>query len=360
MFTAGAGTTRIDVRSVWFLLLYASDYVAKLTDADRMESLLDGERDNDLLDALAETFTDEVASRIRSMLAVSYRARVDSLTRVRGRIDHLGTARRRSMESGRVICRFHEQTIDLPRYRFMLVTLRRAAQQAQSDRVRRKCLTTAQMLARSGVSATDPLPTEMAREQYGHADSADQRLVQLGRLVRDMCAPEHVAGRVMLPAIVRDERELRRLFESAVRGFYSFHLGRAGASVRAAKRPWPATGDPAHLALLPLLNADVVIRGGGRQTIVECKFAPVFDRHFGKAMVKPHYVRQVYAYASVFAELTSDTTCGLLLGALVDGSPGRDLDVDISGIPVRVRQIDLTRKPNEIRAALREAIVDWH
>lgn len=351
MFVAGEGSTRIDVRSVWFLLLYASEFLRRLTGEDR-ERLLRGERDNDLLDALADVLAARVERRVRTMLALGYRRRIEPLTRVRGRIDHLGTARGQLMQAGRVLCRYDEQTVDLPRYRSMLVTLRAAARRAVSEDVRRRCLTTAQMLERCGVSPVDPTPAQLSTEQFGHFDAEDRTLLALSSLVRDMCAPEHAPGVHELPKIARDEGALRRLFEKAVRGFYLHHLGPHGYSISGGRKSWPATGDPADLAFLPSLNADVVIRGHGEQVIIECKFGPIFTRHQGTAMIKPAYVRQLVSYASVFGDSFEGRTRAVLLGALVAGSPGRDLDVAIGGIPFAVRQIDLSAGPAEIRAAL--------
>lgn len=355
MFAAGAGATHIDVRSVWFLLLYASDLLDKLTNAEK-DDLLSGERDNDLFDALAQVLAHDVETRMRSMLLRGYRARTEPLTRVRGRIDHLGTARRRLMESGRVQCSFEEQTVDLPRYRYMLVTLRLASHRAHSEDVRRRCLTTAQMLERSGVTPVDPSSSDLSKEQFGHFDATDRKLISVCKLVRDMSAPEHSDGRFALPHVVRDEGTLRRLFEKAVLGFYQFHLGARGASVRGESRPWPAKGDAAALSFLPRLNADVIIRERGRQIIVECKFAPMFTWVRDKPVLKPEYVRQVYAYSSVFAQSFEGRTEALLLGALVDGSPGSNIELTLDGMPLRVRQVDLSLPPSEVRLDLMEAV----
>lgn len=355
MFIAGQGRTRIDVRSVWFLLLYASDLVDRLTTAEK-EMLLEGERDNDLLDALAEVLAAQTEKRVRSMLVRGYRSRTEPLTRVRGRIDHLGTARGRLMDSGKILCTFDEQTVDLPRYRYMLVTLRRAARRAESTAVRRRCLATAQMLERTGVSPIDPTAAEISKEQFGHFDAVDRKLLAVSRLVRQMCAPEHTIGTASLPAIARDEQALRRLFEAAVRGFYRHRLTPHGYSVGGASMEWPVEGDDDAQALMPRLNADVVIRGNVQQTVIECKFAPIFTQRYGKPMIDPAYVRQLYAYARVFGHMFDGHTRAVLLGALVEDSPGRDLDLTLDGIPFSVRQIDLAATPSRIREALSDAV----
>ena len=98
-----------------------------------------------------------------------------------------------------------------------------------------------------------------------------------------------------------------------------------------------------------------MIRGHRQQVIVECKFAPIFTQHQGKTMIKPGYVRQLVSYASVFRGEFVGETRAVLLGALVDGSTGRDLDVEIDGLALAVRQVDLAAGPAEIRTALAAA-----
>lgn len=263
------------------------------------------------------------------------------------------------MESGRVLCRYQEQTADLPRYRFMLVTLRRAGRSATSQTVRGKCLTTAQMLEHMGVGLVDPVAADLAKEQYGYFDQMDRKLVALSRLVRDMCAPEHAPGTNELPVILRDEHALRKLFESAVRSFYQHHLTPRGLDVRSKSEEWPAKGAKDDLSFLPRLKADVAIRGAGTQTIIECKFGPIFGTgEWGdKVIVNPGYLRQLMTYAYTFGYNDSVTTSAVLLGALVQDSAGRDLDLVIGDCPVRIRQVDLSAPPSEIRDVLLSAAV---
>ncbi len=359
MFEAGAGRTQIDVRSVWFLLLYASEFLDSLT-SDETDQLLSGERDDDLNDALAEVLAERLQKRLRSQLLPGYRSRSESLTRVRGRIEHLRTESRRLTESGHIQCRFEEQTVDRPRYRYMLMTLRHAAVTARSERTRKLCMSTAHLLERSGVKPTDPTRTTIRREQFGHFDREDRKLVQLCELIRDCSSPEHSRGINELPLLLRNEARLRKLFEKAVLGFFKTHLGAKGWSVGSEQRSWPMEGDPAALFLMPNLNADVVLRKDGVQVVVECKFAPIFKIHHTKTILDPAYTRQVYAYASIFGRGFPGETRALLLGAQVAGSEGSDFDLRIDGFPLRVRQIDLTMQPSAIREALGQAVDERH
>lgn len=352
MFFAGSGRTRIEVRSVWFLLMYASGVLERIKGEAR-ERILSGEDDNDLLDALASLLANEASDRMRRMLAKGYRQRREVVTRVRGRIDHLGTARGRLMDAGRIQCTYSEQTVDLPRYRHILVTLRHAAVVARDRNVRSFCLETAQMLEREGVVPQDPTRAQMSREQYGHFDIGDRDLVGLSELVRLMSAPEHEEGEASLPKLIHDEHAFRDLFERAVKGFYEMHLGPSGYRFGTRRERWPAQGNAEDLAFLPSLNVDVVMRSSTRQVIVECKFGRVFDAGYrGGPKLKAGYVRQLHSYCTVFSRGVPQTTEGVLIAALVDGSPGRDLAFVLDGFPVRVREIDLSRPPVEVRAAL--------
>lgn len=355
MFVAGEGSTRIHVRSVWFLLLYASDALKHLT-GEKLEKLASGEFDNDLLDALAVMLAREMEARARRMLARGYRRREQTLTRVRGRIDHLTTARRSLMQAGRVHCVYSEHTIDLPRYRHILVTLRRAAAIVRTDKARSDCLRTVQLLEREGVTPNDPSASQLSKEQYGHADAADRELVVLSKLVRSMAAPEHAGDLISLPEIERREGRLRDLFEKAVEGFVHVHLAPAGYSFPSKTRRWPTSASDEVKALLPSLRVDALAHRPGHQLIVECKFGRIFSTDsYDTVRLNADYLRQLFSYLTVFAE--PDTRIdAVLVAARVDDSPGRDMDFDLVGYPVRVRQIVLTESPSTIRQELWSAI----
>lgn len=114
------------MRSLWFLLICASELLAQLRTKDR-EAILAGERDDDLLDAIAEALVGEIEIRIRRQMTLHYRNRDADLTRVRGRIDHLSTTTRRLSEQEHIACRFDELNVDSPRNRFIAAMLLYAA-----------------------------------------------------------------------------------------------------------------------------------------------------------------------------------------------------------------------------------------
>lgn len=159
-----------------------------------------------------------------------------------------------------------------------------------------------------------------------------------------------------MPEIERREGRLQELFEKAVEGFMHVHLGPVGYSFPSKTRTWPTSATDEVRALLPTRNVGVLARSPGHQLIVECKFGRIFSTgEYETVRLNPEYLRQLLAYLSVFGEPELPTE-GVLVAARVDGSPGRDMDFELAGYPVRVRQVDLTESPSAIRDALMSAI----
>ena len=109
----------IPVRNIWWLMLYASDLGKEATPSNlAAEDLPDN-----IPDLVAEILAKAVEQRQRRQLTTAFLPREAVLTRVRGRIDHLITARRQLLAKGQVACRFEELSIDSPRNRYVRAAL---------------------------------------------------------------------------------------------------------------------------------------------------------------------------------------------------------------------------------------------
>lgn len=353
MITVGQGNTRIPVRSLWLLLIYASDMLKDLR-ADEREALLAGSRDLDLADAIAEVLVGEVERRLRQNLTMTYRTRADDLTRVRGRIDHLRTSTARLMERGQVACRFEELTADTVRNQYVCRVLRAASQVVQSKPLGSRCRTAAFRMERLGVTDRAPTRSEMSRDRLSHHDAADRRMLDAAKLIHDMALPVHAVGSRLLPVLEQNDRLLRDLFEDAVRGFFAHSLAGDEWSVSRSNFSWKATGDPASVALLPLLKTDTVLnqKSTGRKIVVETKFANALTVHYTSTKIKSGYMFQLYAYLmsqSGAGDPAADRAEGVLLFALTQGQTPVESEVEIQSHRVRVLSVDLSGSPAEIR-----------
>ena len=366
MIVVGAGATRIPVRSLWLLLIYASNLLVDMRTADR-EAILSGARDHDLIDAIAEVLVDEVEQRLRRQLTVHYRNRAADLTRVRGRIDHLRTTTRRLMEQGRIACRFDELSVDSPRNRFIAAALLRAAPRLARPDLRRRCTTAAFRMHRMGVSATEPSRARLSTDRLGHHDAGDRRMLDAAHLLRDMAVPESRAGHHVMPRLLENDDKYRKLFEMAVRGFFAHSLRSDGWRVSAPHLSW-TTFDQECAAYLPIMETDIVLQRNAnqRRIIVETKFTDSLTSRGGRAgesdsraTVRTEHLYQLYAYVasqSGRGDSTMDHAEGVLLFVKVEGREIFDEEFRIQGHRIRFLSVDLSQEPAAIRRRLLRCI----
>lgn len=352
MVIVGAGATRIPVRSLWLLLIYASDLLAQMRTTER-EALLAGTRDNDLIDAIAEVLVHEVEQRLRRQLTVDYRTRAEDLTRVRGRIDHLRTTTSRLMEQGRIACRFDELGVDSPRNRFIATTLLHAAPVVQRADLARRCKSAAFQMHRLGVSAVAPSRAAMSTDRLAHHDAADRRMLDAAHLLRDMAVPQHESGDRLMPRLLDDEGKYRKLFEAAVRGFFSHSLRSDGWRVSSPHLHWTTPGDV--VAHLPIMRTDTVLKHAttGRRIVVETKFTDSLVDRDGKTTVAAGYLYQLYAYLasqSGRGDDTLDESEGVLLFVKVERREVFDDEFRIQAHRIRFLSVDLSGEPADIRS----------
>jgi len=353
VITLGDGATRIPVRSLWFLLIYASELLAQLRTKDR-EAILAGERDNDLLDAIAEVLVGEVEIRLRRQMTLHYRTREADLTRVRGRIDHLGTATRRLSEQGRIACRFDELSLDSPRNRFIAATLLFAAPRVSRPDLAHCCRRTAFRMHRLGVSPREPSRAQLSTDRLGHHDVADRRMLDAAHLLREMAVPAHFAGPRGMPKLREDAPAHRKLFEAAVRGFFRHALRGQGWQVGARQLNWLGPQD-APAPFLPIMKTDIVLDDArsGRRIVIETKFTDGLIDRDGRTTVKSGYLYQLYAYLASQTgrdEGAYDNAEGVLLFVKTAGRDAFDAEATIQGHRIRFLSVDLSQRPAQIRA----------
>ncbi|WP_242661274.1 5-methylcytosine restriction system specificity protein McrC [Mycobacterium mantenii] len=343
------------------MLIYASDFLAQLRTTDR-DQILAGERDNDLIDAIAEVLIVEVENRLSRQLTLHYRHRRADLNRVRGRIDHLRTTSRRLSDQGRIACRFDELSVDSPRNRFIAHTLLSAAPVIIRSDLAQRCRAAAFRMHRLGVSAVAPSRAELSRERLGHHDAADRRMLDAAYLLRDMAIPVHEHGTVDLPLLRGDAAAHRKLFEGAVRGFFRHTLSGQGWDVRARILRWKPSEEP-EPSFIPVMKTDVTIEHPAhkRRIVVETKFTDALVDRDGKITIDTSYLYQLYAYLasqSGFGDNAADTADGVLLFVKTSNRELFTAEKVIQGHRIRFLSVDLSAAATDIRARWLQCIQD--
>ena len=355
---------KIPVRNIWLLMLYASSFYRELPSRRRYGV---EENPDDLPDLVAEILTGAVERRIRRNLTLEFQHSQADLTRVRGRIDTLRTERRSLLRKGRVACSFDELTTDTPRNRMVKAALDKLRGSVSEELLVRRCRSLAAALDRAGVgdetSAGIRSRSLRGALTAGRANAEDRQMLAAAELAVRLSLPTEEPGRTHLPAPDRDEEWARRLFETAVGGFYSTVLGPREWSVNPGQRiEWPTETKTSRIdEILPQMQTDIVLEsppvdehGRGNRVVIDTKFTRILKPgHYRSLTLDSGHIFQMYAYLRS-QESDSDPRSLDSSGLLLHPSVGEDIDESavVQGHRIHFATVDLTADSTAIRARL--------
>lgn len=309
--------------------------------------------EEELPDLVARLLAATVRRRLGRNLTRGYRVHQAVTSRVRGRIDVLRTECSQLLAMGKVACRYQEFVLDTPRNRLVRFALETASRIVTNQFLAAECRSLAHTFATGGVTSRRPSRSEISADQIGRNDSDDRYMVTLAQLALDLDLPSEDAGMTALPAPVREEHWVRKLFEKAVLGFARLEYGGTGWRVSGGEQlRWPVEScSPGLDAILPKMVTDVVIEGPGqRRLVIDTKFTSILQANrFGGTRLKSPYLYQIYAYLRTQAD-DLPGSCALLL------HPATGLHVleygTIQGHRVTFATVDLAAPPRQVRKQL--------
>lgn len=346
-----SGSTRIPVRNLWLLMLYASEL---FTEDSRLRTAGVEDNPDELLDLVAAVLVTEVERRVRRPLSRRHRHHREDLTRVRGAIDHLRTDSHGLLARGQVACRFDDLTVDHLVNRVLATALGVVERQGGTGDLRGRAAAARRTLGWSGVSL-QPLSTVQANAVVlGRNDDAERRAVSAARLLLQMTVFTEQTGPERSVEVSRDIHGLRRLYEKAVRGFFHAVLAPPWTTTLRQPQPrWPLV-DPSDgmRALMPTMQYDTFLTRPGRTIIVETKFtAPTTSRWMSDGQAfKTAHLYQLQSYLSTRHREPGEQLEGVLLYPRIDEA--LDMGAQVGEHRLRVKTVDLAGDGSRMREEL--------
>lgn len=347
-----SGSTAIPVRNLWLLMLYASQ-LHQRSELLRDRSVEDNPED--LFDLVAEVLVTAVERRLQRSLGRRYRQRAATMTRVRGRIDLLGTESKRLLAQGRVACRFDELSVDNLRNQTLWTALVLATRHVTSPTLQHRAQRLTGLLAEYGVSPRMVTLRDISQLSLGRNEQGDIEAIDAARLLVEMTVPAEDAGNTSTRDPERHATQVRKLYEKAVRGFYRTTLGPEWSVADGeTQHRWPITNASAGLAnVVPIMKTDTLLQTADRRIIVETKFADALKpNQYSEHKFNRDHVFQLYAYVQSQhgRDALSTATEGVLLYPVV----GQHLDesATIQGHRYQFLTVDLAGSAAAIRATL--------
>lgn len=346
--------SKIPVRNVWFLFLYANDlakYFGRF-DAEIEES-------PNIKTLIGRLLCHVVELRLRRNLSFGYHQRRANLSRVRGKIDVLKTKCHNLLQRGQIACCFEELTINTPRNRFVraaLTTLSEVIDPKQTPGLSEQAKNLARIFEHAGVDNNYPSRSELATDQIARHESDDKLMVSLAHAVFDLVLPTETEGNRSLLFAERKEVDFPRIYEAAIGNFYkSFFSNDSEWKVTSGRWLHWNVGKRSisFESFLPIMKTDIILENLSqrRKIVIDTKFTNVFGSSRSKEQkrFRSANIYQMYAYIHSQANST-DPASALAEGVLLYPTIGEDVDeaAEIDEHIIRFVTIDLSKATEEI------------
>lgn len=342
---------KIPVHNLWLLMLYAAEFKHKGRSLSSIE-----DNPDDIPDLVAEVLAEMVAQRLRRNLNFNYEMKNEVLSRVRGRIDFLYTARHQLLQRGKIACRFEALNLDVPRYRYVRHALEKIAPLVKKQALRSQCAGLAQIFRQLGVKGLPPTDAEAQSLRYNHYNKEDKPIVDVAHLALNLALLNEGKGNKVFLSPNREEHWVRKLFEKAVLGFYKIKLASEDWKVHAPHYHWPVESSTAGIKdILPIMRTDIVLENKEQRIVIDTKFTSIIkSSQYKDEILKSGYIYQIYAYLrsqEKEADPLSYKACGLLLHPAIDQCV--DESALIQGHDIRFATVNLATDAKFIRNRLK-------
>lgn len=280
----------IPIHNLYHMLTYAWTDLASFDLHD-----LDADEHAHAAGALGGLLVRVMQRIVRQGLDRDYRRLGLDTRQPRGRIDVNATVRRMLRPTGQLHCEIDERVVDFPAHRAIKAALRALAENAAIEaHVRGPAC---DLLRKFGEVQSQPLTRALvarAREQNHHRRL--QLPLHFCKMLADILLPDPSEGAVSILDIRRDDKVLRKIFETFVRRFCQLHFKRTIAVNRHAL-PWHGLAGP-DSQHVPTLIPDVVVQKNMHFHVIECKFTPtvLVRNQQGPLRFRPDHLRQLATY----------------------------------------------------------------
>jgi 5-methylcytosine-specific restriction enzyme subunit McrC len=196
--------------------------------------------------------------------------------------------------------------------------------------------------------------TSMFRRVKLHRNNGHYGLaLAICELIHHCLLPDEHNGGYRFRAPEDDDTLMAKVFEDFLRNFWRLEQSEYKVSVE--QLSWAAIGSPDHLALLPDMRTDVVLRRPGRTIIADAKYyRSAVTSYFGVDKLISANIYQIQAYMRAMERTKGGETEGLLVYPTT--SRTLELDYRIDDRMLRVRTVDLSAPWPDIALRLRSIL----
>jgi len=340
----------IPVRNIYWMLAYAFRALEK-----GAYERLGSEEFGNAQELCAAILARGVESQVKRGLGRGYVPQTEALSYVRGKIDVSASLKTNSLLKRRLVCSYDEFSTDTPANRIVKATMQVLLRSRDVSSVYKR-----------GLRRLMPYLAEVGECDLHRCDwnvrigrnNQDYRLLLfVCRLVRDglLMAEEGVAK---APGFF-DDQAACKLYERFILEYYRREHPQLSAS--ASQVPWAL--DDGFTGALPVMQTDITLRQGDRVLIIDAKYyTHMTQQSYGVCTLHSGNLYQVFTYVKNMQEsLPADAppVSGMLMYARTDEAVLPDGDYLMSGNPISIRSLDLSREFEDVRQQLDAVAEEW-
>lgn len=343
----------IPIRNIWLLMAYAAnlntDFSSKKTSTQSFEE--------NLMDTVAELLCSETKKQLKYGLNLGYEPLTEELSRLRGKIDHLRTARSSSYLRGKIYCTYEKLNHNTLENQIVRISLHKVMKYVKSSQIRFTCKALDSHLGALGIDLFRGNLSSVVSREIDHRRK-NSHLLSLAYLAlrMDLVSEELGEGNYLSP--LKKDAWIYNLFEKAIGGFYRHHLVNTGWIVETGrKHSWPLLESTARLSqILPNMITDIELTNPliRKKVIIDTKFTKIVKPgRFRDLTLSSGHIYQLYTYLRTSEEMDSerfDSSSGLLLYPAY----GENFyeETSLQGHKCVFATVNLLAGPNEIKSEL--------
>ena len=341
----------IPIQNLWFLMLYASEYLHQnLTDQFQLDQM-------DGLEALiGKVFSQHLSDYIHQHLRKQLKAKSKELAVVKGKIDFYQTEIRQSLAKGRVYCSYSETTYNTDRHAYMMSALELLLTFNLSKDIRRQLTKDQFELKSYGVTANAKY--RLDRDHFSSFEHICKHVIHLSKLIHDMKLLSTETGDSIQPKLMLTNEKIRKIFEKGIAGFFKLNLDKSKYKFISEQ------GSKIDLDLenpyggvhkcFPNMYLDMIIQTKSKDfgLIIDTKFTDmVKNERDGKRKISSEYIRQIYTYTMSYkVKHPNQHYAGMLLYPRVEENYA--MSIEMLSVPLHFYTVDLSQKISDIHRQL--------
>ncbi len=332
------------IRNIYYMLAYAFQELRQNNYAE-----IEGEKFDDIYDLFAEILARGISYQLKQGLYREYVAKNESMQTIRGKIDINGTISNRVRNNRQIACNYDELSEDNV-YNQILLTTATILIKHSDVKKDRKAKLKRLMLFFQNVQSIDLHRIRWSALRFDRNNRNYRMLIYLCYFIVSEWLMTTEEGKMKMREF--SEEHMCRLFEKFVLEYYKKH--HPDLKPCAAQIGWNVVEETTDVAILPIMQTDILLTIGERTLIVDTKYyTKIMQEQYGKETLRSNHLYQIRTYVDEYDREHLHKVDGMLLYAMTKEDDFDDAQITHrDGYTLYIRTLDLNTDFESIKRRL--------